>query len=82
MIKKADDDADAMKSANRTIANSKEEGSEKKNIVETVYEVEKHILALAKADEKNKAKWDELIALKIRKDKWVAEVQSVSVPIV
>ena len=78
MIRKEEEDKTELKGQKRKIANEKEntEDSEaKKNRIEVVYEITSGLLALAKADEKNKEKWDEIIAFKARKDKWVEKVQ-------
>ena len=78
MIRKEEEDKTELKGQKRKIANEKEntEDSEaKKNRVEVIYEITPGLLALAKADEKNKEKWDEIIAFKARKDKWVEKVQ-------
>ena len=78
MIRKEEEDKTELKGQKRKIANEKEntdDSEAKKNRVEVIYEITAGLLALAKADEKNKEKWDEIIAFKARKDKWVEKVQ-------
>ena len=79
---KEDQDKTALKGQKRKLANEKENDNEeqeaKKPRNDAIFEVKGELLNLIETDEKNKTLWNELLALKTRKDLWVEKLQEVS----